>query len=59
LYVFLVNVGKHLTLKPVEFRQVSSCSIELEGVETFQADGELYKADKLEITMLPKALTLI
>ena len=59
LYVFLVNLGKHLTLKPVEFRQVSSCSIELEGVETFQADGELYKADKLMVQVLPGCLTLV
>lgn len=49
LYVFLVNFGLHTKLKPVIFKQVSSCKILLNGKYAFQADGDLYSADLMEV----------
>jgi diacylglycerol kinase family enzyme len=49
LYVFLVNFGLHTQLKPVVFRQLSSCKIALKEKHAFQADGDLYSADLIEV----------
>jgi diacylglycerol kinase family enzyme len=59
LYVFLVNFGKHLHLKPVEFKQLVSCRIELEENYSFQADGDLYAAQVLDVSVLQNQLGMI
>jgi YegS/Rv2252/BmrU family lipid kinase len=59
LYVFLVNFGKHLHLKPVVFKQVSSCKIELREEYSFQADGDLYSSNILNITVLKGGLGFV
>ena len=59
LYVFLVNFGKHLHLKPVVFKQVSSCKIELNDEYSFQADGDLYSSNILNITVLKGGLGFV
>lgn len=48
LYVFMVNFGLHTQLKPVIFKQVSSCKIILNRKYAFQADGDLYSSDLIE-----------
>jgi diacylglycerol kinase (ATP) len=59
LYVFLVNFGKHLHLKPVVFKQVSSCKVELNDEYSFQADGDLYSSNILNITVLKGGLAFV
>lgn len=59
LYVFLVNFGKHLNLKPVVFKQVTSCKIELVEEYSFQADGDLYAAGVLEVVVVKGGLGFI
>ena len=49
LYVFLVNFGLHTQLKPVVFKQVSSCKIKLKEKYPFQSDGDLYADDLIEV----------
>lgn len=58
LYVFLVNFGKHLHLKPVIFKQVSACTIMLENEHSFQADGDLYSSKTMRIE-IQKGLKLV
>lgn len=59
LYVFLVNFGKHLHLKPVVFKQVSSCKIELNDIYPFQADGDLYASQILDVSVIKNGLEFI
>jgi diacylglycerol kinase family enzyme len=59
LYVFLVNFGKHLHLKPVVFKQVSACTIMLQNEYSFQADGDLYASQILDVSVIKNGLEFI
>jgi len=54
-----VNFGKHLNLKPVVFKQVTSCKIELVEEYSFQADGDLYAARNMEIGVIKDGLRFV
>ncbi len=58
-YVFLVNFGWHLQLKPVVFLQVTSCKIEMGNSAAFQADGDLYHADSMKVEVVAGGLAVI
>lgn len=59
LYVWLVNFGKHLQLKAVEYIQVREVKIELNSKVSWQADGEIYSSEVLHAKVIPGGLKLI
>ena len=59
LYVWLVNFGKHLQLKAVEYIQVREVKIELNSTAYWQADGEIYSSEVLHAKVIPGGLKLI
>lgn len=58
-YVLLVNFGRHLRLEPVVFLQVASCKIELGTFNSFQADGDLYQAENMDVEVVSNGLSVI
>jgi YegS/Rv2252/BmrU family lipid kinase len=58
-YVFMVNFGMHLQLKPVVFSHVNTCKIELEYPYPFQADGDLYQAKIINVEVIKDGMVLI
>jgi YegS/Rv2252/BmrU family lipid kinase len=58
-YVWLVNFGKHLNLKIIEYYQIKQCKITIENLQIFEADGDLYDAQELQVTVLPDLLKVI
>jgi diacylglycerol kinase family enzyme len=57
--VWLVNFGKHLQLKAVEYIQVREVKIELNSTAYWQADGEIYSSEVLHAKVIPGGLKLI
>lgn len=49
LYVWLVNWGRHSRLSIVHQAQVEKCTVTFNNLQTFEADGDIYKTEKLQI----------
>ena len=58
-YVWLVNFGAHLKLNVVTYMQVSACRIQLEKPHEFQADGDTYTAQEMNINVIAGGLKLL
>jgi diacylglycerol kinase (ATP) len=54
-----VPEGKHTTDKRVNYYQTKGINIEFPEVVPFHIDGELYFADKFDVTVLPEALNIL
>jgi YegS/Rv2252/BmrU family lipid kinase len=54
-----VPEGKHITDKKVNYYQTRGINIEFPEVVPFHVDGELYFADKFDVTILPDALNIL
>lgn len=58
-YVWLVNFGKHLNLRIIEYRQIKECKITLPYPQKFEADGDMYVAQELRVAVMPELLKVI
>ena len=54
-----VPEGKHISDKRVNYYQTKGINLEFPQVVPFHVDGELYFADKFNVTLLPGALKII
>jgi diacylglycerol kinase (ATP) len=54
-----VPEGKHTTDKRVNYYQTRGINLEFPEVVPFHIDGELYFADKFDVTVLPDALNIL
>jgi diacylglycerol kinase family enzyme len=54
-----VPEGKHTSDKRVNYYQTKGINLEFPQVVPFHVDGELYFADKFNVTLLPGALKII
>jgi YegS/Rv2252/BmrU family lipid kinase len=54
-----VPEGKHISDKRVNYYQTKGINLEFPQVVPFHVDGELYFADKFDVTLLPGALKII
>lgn len=58
-YVWLVNFGKHLNLNIVKYVQTDKISVELEQEDFYNTDGDVYRAKRMDIRILPGAMRVI
>lgn len=59
MYVWLVNFGKHLNLKVVEYLQVKQLKVQFQGVGLLNADGDVYSTESYEAVVQKGVLKVI